>query len=273
VEQNLASPTRRRRRSPITVVIVSALVAAGCGGDGKAAVSTSVPADTSTTELVTTTTEAVTTTTTAAVTTTAPPATTAPPVPTADMTAQARAAVLQATDFPAGFAPVPDADEGGLKIETMWGELIGCLGLSPAKTNGIGTSPTFLQGLATQARTTVDYTTEPAAAAIAAAIAGPKFTTCFNDVFTANVKRTAPEGGVPGPVTINKVKGPAVAPKMSAYRINVTISLDELQVPLFQDYFIIFAKGAVIRAWFLKAGSEFPQDLERSLLEKVVARA
>ncbi len=63
-----------------------------------------------------------------------------------------------------------------------------------------------------------------------------------------------------------------MASKTFTYRVTVTLDLEGLKVPLFQDFVVVIDRGAVIRMLFLNPGSEFPQDLERSLIEKVVAR-
>jgi len=212
------------------------------------------------------------------------PASTAPPTsgppttgPAKDpaLAAKAKAATLQPGDFPAGFAPQPDEPGSGLNLELLWTELTRCLGVDTAASRlAAATSPTFLRGLATQGRSTVEYTSEAATTAVTAAVAGPKFAGCANDAFAADVKRSAPEGGVPGPVTVAP-RDLAVAPpaKASAFRINVTISLAELKVPLFQDFLIIVRGGTLIRMLFLNPGSEFPPDLEKTVVEKVVGRA
>ena len=247
----------RRQRAALPLLLTSLLLA-GCGGGGDDAASTTLAPPV--------TEPAATTTTTAVV------ATTAPAQPAGDLTGRAKAATLQPGDFPAGWEPVPDAETGGLGIEKVWGELTGCLGVS-AQATGSATSPTFLRGLSTQARTTVEYTSEASSSAIAAALAGPNLQGCATQAFTADAKRSAPEGGVPGPVTVAPLGGPPIAPKATALRVTLTISLDELKVPIFQDFLVIFTKGAVIRAFFLNAASEFPRELERSLVDKVVGRA
>jgi hypothetical protein len=201
----------------------------------------------------------------------------APPITEGPQTGKARAATLQPGDFPPGFEAQPDEPGQGLNIEQLWAELSHCLGVDgTSDRTGVGTSPPFLCGLATQARATVEYTSESAANAIAAAVTGPKFQSCATDAFNADVKRSAPGGGVPGPVAVAASAAPAVAPapsKITSYRIRVDINLDELKVPLFQDFIVAVDRGTVIRLFFLNPGSEFPQDLERSLVEKVVSRA
>jgi len=190
------------------------------------------------------------------------------------MAAKAKAATLQPTDFPPGFLAQPEEPGQGLGLETVWGDLTGCLGVGgTAQRTGVATSPTFLRGLATQGRSTVEYTTEDAASSIATALGGPKFQGCATEAFTADVKRSAPQGGKPGPAALAPRDAPLTAAKTFAYRVTATISLDELKVPLFQDFLVVFKGGAVIRMLFLNPGSEFPQDLERSLVDAVVSRA
>ena len=197
-----------------------------------------------------------------------------PTTSAAAMVAKARAAVLQPTDFPPGFQPQADAPGEGLDLERLWGELAGCLGVSnTAKGATVATSPTFLRGLATQARATVEYAPDSTAAAVAAALGGQKFQGCAKEAFGADVKRSAPDGAVPGPVAIAPLAAPPVGSKTFTSRITVTLDLEGLKVPLFQDFVVVLDRGAVIRMLFLNPGSEFPQDLQRSLVEKVVARA
>ena len=245
-----------KHRALTSLCVVSALFLAGCGSgddDGDAGGTTAPPSG------------GVTTTATGAATTTTPAKDPA-------KAAKAAAAVFQASDFPAGFAPQPE-DEG-LGLDAIWSDLTGCMGVDTAADRaGTATSATFLRGLATQARSTVEYTTPSSSAAVATALAGPKFQQCATDAFAADVKRSAPEGGVPGPVEIAPLDVPTPGPKISAYRVNVTINLQELQVPLFQDFLVVFDGEALVRMLFLNPGSAFPPELQKTLVDKVVARA
>jgi hypothetical protein len=185
--------------------------------------------------------------------------------------AKAKAAVLQMSDFPPGWS-THDPQEG-LNIEMVWEELTRCVGGQAPAPLAKATSETYLMGLATQARSTVEYTTEAAAAASAAALAGPKFQGCAADAFKADVERSKPEGSTAGSVQVAPRDFPPLGQRTLAWRINATVNLDDLQVPLFQDFLVIFNGGTVIRLFFLNPGSEFPQMLERTLVEKVVSRA
>ena len=189
------------------------------------------------------------------------------------LVAKAQATTLQTADFAAGFEAQPDEPGQGLSIDLVWKELLQCLGVKRPAPTGLGTSPTFLRGLATQGRSTVEYTSEKAAATLATALAGPKAPACLNKVFAADLDRSKPEGATPGPVTVTPRDIAPAGQKTMAWRINASVNLAELVVPLFQDFIVIFNGGTVVRMYFLNPGSEFPQDLERSLLDKVVARA
>lgn len=248
------------RRKPVLMsVLLGILIAAGCSSGGDGASNTTVPSVTTTTAPAETTTIPVTTASTAA------------PVAGADLAAKAQAAIIQQADLPTGWKPVAEGD-GGLNLELLWSELTKCLGVTAATPTGTATSPTYIRGLATQVRSTVEYSTEASATAISDALSGSKFAACAKDAFQADVKRSAPEGGVPGPVTVASFAAPPAAPKAIAYRVTAEISLAELKVPITQDFFVIVQEGTVARMLFLNAGSEFPQDLEKSLIAKVVAR-
>ncbi len=242
-------------RRLLTALVVTALFLAGCGGDdGEDTASTSAP-------------------TTVASPTTAPP-TTEPERASTDpaRAEQARSAVLRIEDFPAGWKVEPEAQ---LNIETVWRELTRCLGVeSTGPALGIATSPPFLRGLATQTRSTVEYMAEAEARNVAAALAGPNFTRCMTEAFAADAKRAAPEGATPSPVEVSPLEFPALAPQTSASRINVRMVFpDGFEVPIFQDFLVFVDGGTVTRMFFLNPGGPFPPNLERELVEKVLARA
>jgi len=200
------------------------------------------------------------------------PTSSAPPTTDAAKAAKAQAAVLQKDDFPTGWTTQPP--DQGLNIEMVWQELTGCVGVQNLRPPlAVATSPTWLQGLATQARATVEYTTEPSASAVATALGSSRFDKCATDAFAADVNRSKPEGSTAGSVQVAPRDYQQYGQKTLAWRINATVNLSDLQVPLFQDFVVIFNGGTVIRLFFLNPGSEFPQNLERSLVEKVVSRA
>jgi len=206
-------------------------------------------------------------------TTTTASTTTAAPSTDSVLAARASAAVLQTADFPPGFTPQPEDPQNGLQIETVWQDLTHCLGVdSTAAPGTLATSPTFQRGIATQARATVEYLSDSSAAAISAALAGPKFQGCMTSAFTTNAKRSAPQGATPGPSVVTPLNVPQVGQKMFASRINVTMNLTDLPIGIFQDFLFVFQGGALIRLWFLNPGSAFPPALEQTLIQKVVGR-
>lgn len=256
-----------KRHGAATLVIAGALVLGGCTGGSDAGGATTTTAAVPTT-VTTTGGPAATTTTVVAGPTTTNPGT------DPSLIAKARSAVLQTADFPTGFAPQPDEPGTGVNIEQVWAELLTCLGVStPARPPGYATSPTFLRGLATQGRSTVEYTSEAAASSISTALSGAKAQPCLAQVFTADVARSKPDNSTSGAATVTQHDVPAAGQKAMGWRINAEVHLDELVVPLFQDFEVVVDKGTVIRTMFLNPGSEFPQDLEKTLVQKVVSRA
>lgn len=190
------------------------------------------------------------------------------------LAAKAAAATLQASDFTAGFEAQPDGPGQGLNIDLLWAELTACLGVTrTAAPAGVATSPTYLQGLATQGRSTVEYLGGPAATALAAALDSPTSPGCVKKSFEADLERSKPEGATAGPVTVSRRTDTGTSPRIMSWRVNASANLDDLVVPLFQDFLVIIDGGTVIRMFFLNPGSEFPQGLERSIVDKVVARA
>jgi hypothetical protein len=89
----------------------------------------------------------------------------------------------------------------------------------------------------------------------------------------ADVGRSAPEGGTPGPVEVSALELPDLGESTFASRVNVTIDLQGLKVPIFQDFVVVFDGEAVSRLVFLNPGGEFPPELQRTLVETVADRA
>lgn len=246
-----------RTHRALALFLVTGLVVASCGGDGDKGATTTVPSST-------------------APTSTGPSTAggDAPIPPSSDpaRAERAKAAILQGSDLPPGWKEQEPGE--GLDLEIAWADLTRCLGVErTGRPLGIATSPTYLRGLATQTRSTVEYMPEPSVQAISTALAGPKFNGCATDAFTADSKRSAPEGGVPGPVRVAPLDFVKLGQTTSATRINVEINLAELQVPVFQDLVVVLDGEKVIRMTFLNPGGPFPPELERSLVEKVVGRA
>ncbi|MFN2607579.1 MAG: hypothetical protein ABR511_06730 [Acidimicrobiales bacterium] len=237
-------------------VLAGALVAAGCGGS-----SHSVSSGT-------------TTSTAAAVTTT----TTVPSTVDPAKANQAKAAILQLNDLPAGFQATDPTDGSGLHIDKVWADITSCLGLpAPGGTSSVeAASTTFTRGIATQAMSAVEYTATPAAPTVGTALNGPKSQDCLTGAFTTDLKASAPSGGTPGKVTIAPLDGvPQVGDSVFARRMTAPIDLGGgFVVHIVEDMVVVFKGTTMVRMLFLDPGGVgFPQDLEHTLIQQVVSRS
>src|SRR5206468_3982163 len=102
---------------------------------------------------------------------------------------------------------------------------------------------------------------------------GPKFNECATTAFAADADRSKPEGATPGPVTVSPLEVTPRGQRTLAYRIELQMNLQDLPVPISQDFLIVFNGGTVIRLLFLNPGGPFPQNLENTLVDSVVGRA
>lgn len=59
---------------------------------------------------------------------------------------------------------------------------------------------------------------------------------------------------------VTPLEFPELGEETFAWRANVTIDLEGLEVPIFQDLVVVFDGEAVSRLMFLNPGSEFPQS-------------
>lgn len=253
-----------RIRPAVAALAAAALLAAACGEDGEEAAPSTTRSTATTSTASTTTTVA---TTVPATSTTA--ATTDPALAT-----KAGGAVLQTGDFPPDAGRwVAEPPEEGLDLELVWRDLVQCLAVDPGPPLASATSPTFRRDLATQARTTVEYRSEQSARTLADALAGARYPECARGAFAADADRSKPEGATPGPVEVSPLRVAQRGQRTVASRINLTMNLDDLQVPIFQDFIVVFDAGKVIRLLFLNPGGAFPENLRASLTDKVLARA
>lgn len=243
--------------------LVATLLAAACGdGGGEQAAPT------------TTTGPTVAASTAPTVATTAPTTSTTGATTDPALLARAEAAVLRAADFP------PDAGrweteppEEGLDLEIVWQDIVKCLAVDAGPSLASATSPTFRRDLATQARSTVEHRSEQSARMLADALAGPRYPECARAAFAADAQRSKPEGATPGPVQVSPLQVAHRGQRTVASRVNLTMNLDDLQVPIFQDLIVVFDAGRVIRLLFLNPGGAFPENLRAGLTDKVLARA
>ena len=241
----------------LALLVVAGLFLAGCGSEKKKATGG-------------------TTTAPSTAPSTAPPSTeaTISTVPAGTDPAKvqkATAAILQAADVPPGLSPDPEAM---FDIEAVWRDITSCLGVAETgQPLGRATSVTFRRPPGTQARSTVEYLPEAQAKAVAAALGGAKFNQCATQAFTTDAKRSAPEGGVPGPVTVAPLAFPKSGQTTSATRVTFIMDVQGLKVPITQDLVVVFDGEKVVRLMFLNTGGPFPADQERSMVQKVFSRA
>lgn len=247
-------PNARPSRRAIAGVLAACLLFAACGGDDEdedgAATTTTAADETESTQ----------------------PSSTVPASADEAQKAKAEGAVLKLTDFPEGWGEHEPGQ--GLALELTWNDLLGCLGVeeSPDQPAGIAVSPTYLQGVGTQARSTVEYVAEDRAEALAAATTSGDYNRCITEVFTEDAVRSAPEGGTPGPLTVTPLDFPTLGDRTSATRIAFEMKVGELTIPINQDLIVVFEGGTISRFTFLNPGGPFAPALQRSLVEAVVDR-
>ena len=249
-------PTAPRSRRALACALAAFLLLAACGADDDEAAS------------------ATTTTATAEGEEAPAPSSTVPASADEAQRAKAEAAVLKLADFPDGWEEHDPTQ--GLALELTWNDLLACLMVDKAadRPAGIAVSPTFLQGLGTQARSTVEYVSGERQQAIAAAFTSGDFDACAVEVFSEDARRSAPEGGVPGPLTVTPLDFPSLGMSTSARRIAFEMKVGDLPIPISQDLIVVFEEGGTVnRLSFLNPGGPFAPNLQRALVEAVVARS
>ena len=188
--------------------------------------------------------------------------------------ARAEAAVLALADLPAGWRA--QAEEDRPDHDTTWQALASCLETEDPGRTAVAavTSPTFVSGVATQVTSSVAYLgSEEQVQAVAAAYTGEQFMACASEAFAGDVERNAPPGATVSDVEVAAFEFPDVGDAVAAHRVMARIDLGEVTVPLVMDVVTIFDGRAMSRMVFLNPGDPFPEELQRSLTEKVVGRA
>lgn len=248
-------PISRHSRRAVAAVLAASLLLAACGDDDEEPSATTESSSPDETTDVSTA-----------------PSSTVPASADPDQKAKAEAAVLKIEDFPAGWDEHDPTQ--GLAIELTWNDLLDCLGVDEAADQplGIAVSPTFLQGIGTQARSTVEYVSEERAQELAAALTSGDFNDCATEVFGEDAVRSAPEGGTPGPLTVAPLDFPSLGDSTSATRITFEMKVGDLPIPITQDLIVVFEGGTVSRLSFLNPGGPFAPNLQRTLVETVVNR-
>lgn len=199
-------------------------------------------------------------------------ASTVPPSSDQALKAKAEGAVFTKADFPDVWKQYTDPRDG-LATERLWAQVLACLGVDKGKAQGIAVSPTFYLPPATQARSTVEYTSPARAKAVTAALAGPKLERCYTKAVADDARRSAPEGGKVGTVTVAPLTLDVPGKATSATRASFVVDVNGLKVPLVQDLVVVTDGGTLSRLNFLGAGGPFQPALQRSLVDAVVARA
>lgn len=190
-----------------------------------------------------------------------------------DAQARAEAAVLELEDLPAGWNE--QAEEDRPDHQATWQQLAQCLEIDDPEqvAAGSATSPTFVSGIATQVTSSVAYLeTEEQVQAAAAAYTGEQFLECAQTAFAGDLERNAPEGATAEDVEVSELEFPELGDATVAQRVTATIHIGEITLPLFMDVVVVFNDDAVSRMVFLNPGGPFPEELQRSLAEKVAGR-
>lgn len=241
-------------------LLVLAVTLAGCtGGSGKKATTTSAPPSSQAASTSAPSTSAASSTTS-----------TAAPLDPAKA-AKAKDAVLQPADFPAGWQAKPDEER--LDHETTWQDLTRCLGTADtARGLGSAVSPTYTHGMATQVTSAVEYLAPASAPGIAAALAGPKYTACAKEAFTADIKRNAPPEATLGTIEVAPLDFEKLGQLTVAARATAMLDLGGLKITIFQDLTYVLKGDAVSRVTFLNPGGPFEPNLQKLLVEKVSGR-
>lgn len=268
----------------IALLFASAVLLAGCGGggstEGASDIAAGAPPTTSAMPTTTNTTVVAppqqsppAPASTAAVLAPSAPAAVAPPPEVVGVTpAQAEAAVLQRRDLPDDWKAQDASD--GLHVDVFWREVTGCLGLQGVEPPAAwAVSAGYMHGLATQARTMVEYRRSSANAEIAGALEGPAFKDCALRAIAADVDRSAPQGAVREGIDFAPLNMARAGERTISWRAITTVNVDGLRVPLHQDFVVAFKGQAVVPMAFLSPGSPFPPDLEGSLVQTLVSRS
>lgn len=194
------------------------------------------------------------------------------PTPAEDR-ATARKANLQTADFPAGWKSEPHKKLPGEDDRTA--AIATCLGVTPPSTRATAevASPDFSSGLATQASAVITFVeTEEEASADAAAFAADKFPGCAEASFAAQIQQVAPEGATVDGLKITKIDFPATGDHTSAHRVEATLHIGAMTVPINIDLVHVVEGRAEVAMVLVNPGSPFPEDLARSLSAKIVER-
>lgn len=186
---------------------------------------------------------------------------------------KAQEAALKASDFPSGWSSKPHEKLPG--EDELAAEIARCIGISnpSSRASAEVESPDFTSGFATSASSVVTFvTTEEEADADATAFAGDKFPQCAEPGFAKQVQTVAPEGATVDAVKIATSRFPTYGDRTVSYRVNATIQLGEMTIPVNIDLVRVFKGRAEVSFVFSNPGPPFPADVARTAVAKVVER-
>ncbi len=227
-----------RRISAVSALVALALLAGACGGSSK-------------------------------------PATSAKGPNPAQDKKTAQAVSLRPGDLPASFQSSPQTL--GPKVEAANRRLYTtCLHkpYPPDHASAVVNSPSFTQGLAESAASTVEVTdTAAQAQQDFATITSPQFVTCSEQNFPSSFAATAPPGATASGFRVVSERPPVTASGSAAYRLTATVHMGpSITVPLTVDRVYVVKNRTEVVLTFTNVGTPFPATLESQVLTKVLAR-
>jgi hypothetical protein len=179
---------------------------------------------------------------------------------------KARAAgfTFQASDFPAGWAPVPSEAPEGTQGQDK--EFRTCLGLAADQPEA---SATFGRDDALASSEINVAASADAAADEVALFAGEKAADCVEQALTAVFAKVAPPDIIR--VSVGRLKLPAYAQSSVAYRAVVRVGTEDAVV-IYADVVAIRQGSVEASISFSNVGKPVPESLEKSLLSRLAER-
>ena len=189
----------------------------------------------------------------------------------ASLEARAKRAVLKQSDLPEGWAKGTGT---GLAAghEQAWVDIRDCIGAGEEIDAGAvrATSGPFESGGA-RVESIVTYVNAEQASGFALSMASLDAVDCGREALAAEAVRDAPQGETVARQEVAPLSLPRLANAASwAARSTTTYSSGPVVVT---DVVVLISEGALCRLAFVNEGGPFPQDLQQSLIEKVVSRA
>jgi hypothetical protein len=199
-----------------------------------------------------------------------------PPVAGPDPAASKRSAdeaVMKAADVGAGWSAVP-GDQ--LRPEAIWTDLLGCLRLGDAGAGRVpeARSPTLAQGAGFMVASAVWYVTDDRVQKISAGLSGNKAEQCARTALAADLEKgRAPGSSTVGEVQATPLRLPSISQNTWARRGIATFDLGGKKTAEVLDFVVVVNGNAVSTLAFKSAGGPFPQQLQITLVNKLINRA